>query len=177
MIDINLLPVKNVVTQKEKNLRANLTRALVLISGGLLIISLIILGAKVFVRIQLDGQTAKRDQLLAEFNKQGQMAQDVRTLKNKIAGIKIVKDSRTNFATMAGALRDATYGTTLKEAAINSDRNITFTASVDSLESLGSFINRMTVPDNNHFAKTVLRGLTRNSGESYVFGINTQYEH
>ncbi len=66
MIDINLLPVKNVLTQKEKNLRANLTRAFILISGGLLIISLIILGAKFFVRLQLDNQTTKRDQLLVD---------------------------------------------------------------------------------------------------------------
>lgn len=175
MIDINLLPVKNVLTQKEKNLRANLTRAFILISGGLLIISLIILGAKFFVRLQLDNQTTKRDQLLVEFKKQGQMAQDVRTLKNKIAGIKIIKGSRTNFATIAGALRDTTQGTTLKEASIDSDRNITVTASVDSLEALGSFINKMTVPDNNPFAKTVMRGLTRNSGRSYGFGMNTQY--
>ena len=114
MIDINLLPPQNVLSVKEKNIRNQLTMIFAGVSVFLVLVSGIIFAFKFFNDYQLSEKTKKRDQLLADFKSQGEIAMQLRTLKDKAAGIKIIQDTRTDFAIITTKLQGISVGTNLK---------------------------------------------------------------
>lgn len=175
MIDINLLPPQNLLSQKEKNLRSLLMKIL----GGatilLVLVSGIIFGAKFYFDYQLTQQTQKRDQLAADFKSEAPIASKVRTLKDKVSGIKIIQDSQTNFASIVGRLRDVTADTRLKNFIVDSDGRINLSASTDDIPRLDSFIQGITSEINNPFGQTLLSGLRRDPGGGFSYSVNTKY--
>lgn len=173
MIDINLLPPAQVLSRQEKSLRGQIMRVFIITGVITVLATAAIIGARIFFQVQLNSQTNRKNQLLAEFNSQIKTAQELQTVKYKATGIKIIQTSRTDFATMAASLNLALSGVIPKNILMDSDGNITINASAADLTTLGNFIN--TISNNNPpFTKVVLSGLVLNAG-SYDFNLGTQY--
>lgn len=175
MIDINLLPPQNILSQKERSLRTILIKIL---SGLTIIVVLssgIIFAVKIYYDDQVVKQTQKRDQLTASFKEEAATASKVRTLKDKISGVKIIQDSQTNFAVIVKKIQEVAQDTSLKSFTVDSDGRILLSASTDNITSLDNFISNITFDANNPFSKTTMSGLRRDPGGGYSYSINTQY--
>lgn len=175
MIDINLLPPAIVLTQKEKAFRGQLLLLLIGLTILVGVVSFALFGGRFFFDSQLSSQQQRKNQLLNEFSIQEDTAKDLRTLKDKVMGVKIIQDSRTNFASMAATLGEVTTGTTLKSFIIDSDGRIRFLGMAGDLQILDSFTKKISAEDNNPFSKTVMSGLRREPGGEYSYTMEMQF--
>lgn len=175
MIDINLLPQKNLLSVNENKFKNLSVKVVIVISLALTVVSGIIFGFKIFTDNQLSSQVNKRDLLFSQFQSQSETAKQFRTLKNKVAGIKIIQDSRTNFAAITKKIRDTSSGTNLRSFEIDSDGKISLSAEVNSITDLDNFINRISLEKDNTFDKSILSGLTRKPNGGFTYSVTAQY--
>lgn len=172
MIDVNLLPSQNVLSQKERDLRRKLKIGLTIASTVtifLLIISLVIDG---FLSLRFNQQKQKSQELLTQFQGQMSVALNLRKLKDKISGIKTIQKGQIDFAGITGAVAPLfNSGVTLKTLSIDKDKNINLTAVADSLASLEVFIPTLKTP----FEKIILSGLRLGKDNSFDFSLSMTY--
>lgn len=172
MIDVNLLPSQNVLSQKEKDLRRKLKIGLIISSSLLAVVVLFLIIFDGFLSLRFNQQKQKSQELLTQFQGQMSVALDLRRLKDKISGIKTAQKGQVDFAGITGEIAPLfNSGVTLKTLSIDKDKNINLTAVADSLASLEVFIPTLKTP----FEKIVLSGLRLAKNNSFDFSLSMTY--
>ncbi|MBI3559108.1 hypothetical protein HY085_01815 [Candidatus Gottesmanbacteria bacterium] len=172
MIDVNLLPSQNVLSQKEKDLRRKLKIGLIISSALAVVVVLFLMIFDGFLSLRLGQQKQKQQELLAQFQKEMPAALDLRKLKDKISGIKTAQKGQIDFAGIAGEVAPLfNSGVILKTLSIDKDKNINLTAAADSLTSLEVFIPTLKTP----FEKIVLSGLRLGKNNNFDFSLSMTY--
>lgn len=173
MIDINLLPKANVLSQKEKNLRQKIKIGLIISSSVAAFILIFLLIINGILAVRLNQQEQKREDLMSQFAAQSQTAADLRKLKDKIFGIKTVRGGQTDFATMAASVSALlTPGINLKAMSLDKTGKVNLTATAADLASLQVFLPGIKAP----FNKIILSGLRLTKNNSLDFSLEMTYE-
>lgn len=167
MINVNLLPSQNVLSQKEKDLRRKLKIGLTISSSLLAVVVLFLIIFDGFLSLRLNQQKQKSQEFLTQFQGQMSVALDLRKLKDKISGIKTVQAGQTDFTTMAASVSALlTSGINLKTMSLDKNGKVNLTASAEDLASLQVFLPAI---------KGTLSGLRLTKNNSFEFSLEMTY--
>lgn len=173
MIDINLLPKANVLSQKEKNLRQKIKIGLIISSSITVLILIFLLITNGILAVRLNQQKQKREDLMSQFAVQSQTANSLRKLKDKISGIKTVRFGQTDFAAQAASVSALlTPGINFKAMSLDKAGKVNLTATAADLASLQVFLPAIKAP----FNKIILSGLRLTKNNSLDFSLEMTYE-
>ncbi len=177
MIDINLLPVKSILSQKDRLARGYLVKAAI----GLGIISVLTVGFLTLLEAYFSsaGRTmaAKKAGLMAEFKQQEQTAINLRLVKDKLMGIAAIKRSETQFSPIIMDLISlAGSDFRLTKAFIASDRQVTLSGITANVTAMEMIINRLTAArEEKKYRDITISGL-RETPSELSFSISLKYE-
>ncbi|MCL4397488.1 hypothetical protein M1403_00415 [Patescibacteria group bacterium] len=179
MIDINLLPPQNVLSQKEKILRSQLTVAAII--GG--VVTALVLGSLALINAyysaRLSAVAARRTSLTAQFNAVQKTALDLRLIKDKIAGINSIKTSQTQFPPILDDLTALfSGGFQLTQLSVDQTQKTSFAGITAGPESFNTLLGRIIAGrDANKYGQIELSGLRENKDKTLSFSIQMLYEN
>ena len=177
MIEINLLPPKNLLSRKEQEIRQKLlagaiiSSALCLLFGGALFV------AGVGLSRQADSLENRKQQLTASYESLKETAQDIRVLQGKIAGIKKIKALRLDYASEITALSSFLKGTTtIKGLTLSPPDAVSVSASSPDATSLNKFFDKVSGKEGKVPLKdVVITGLSLNNKSVFVYDVAGRY--
>lgn len=179
MIEVNLLPLKNVLSQQEKQIRQNLTFFATVIGILVLICAVISFSTNTFLEFQNSQQQKSRDNLLTELkNNDYEAAFALRTIENKISGIKEIKKMQTDFGKMTGDILNMILpNAQVTSFSLDTTGAVELTAVSSSLQNFGKFMDKVTSPTNAPlpFKEISISGIRQN-GNSINFALGMKYE-
>lgn len=159
MIDINLLPVKNELTQSERSRRRWWLVALAGVSFLFVIALGLIIGIWQGEKNQIASLDTEKSKLMAQFDQNQENAKDVLILKNKVETISQIQKAQFNFMAEIVDL----------ENIFNSSGNFRSL----NLNTNGSVILEIDVTDTNTLA-TLLAALVRSPDSEILSGTSVQ---
>lgn len=177
MIDINLLPPQNVLTQNEKKLRSQLTIVAIALSA---VFVLLVVGAFItesVVAARLVSGKQKQVALEAQFQSQAELASKMKTVKDKVVGLKTIRESRTDFAGIMASV-EATLRPDIKLLTIQIDNggHIIMSLSAPNTNSFDQLVTRFSVNNASMsaFNKALISGLSQTKAGWFNFGLEMQ---
>ncbi len=178
MIGVNLLPLQNVLSQKEKQLRHNLVflvsalGVLIIICQGLLFL------ANTLVEARSTSAQKQQKALMANLNANYETAMDLRIITAKISGIAQIRKNQTDFGKMTGDILNLLLpNASLKSFSQDTTGNVALTAVSPSISAFGAFMDRLTATSNTPlpFKEITISGI-KEEGNSINFALTMKYE-
>lgn len=179
MIDINLLPAQNVLTQKEKYVRKVLT-IIVIVSGSVLLLAVVtlILVSSSFGS-KLRSVEDKRSNLLANFNSQSELTRNLQTIRDKLSGAQTIYSGKKEMDRVIEDLL-ALFNPDIIVTQVNmeQDGKIDFTGSAPNLEAFNLFMDRLDEGKaSKKFDAVVMRGLREKDDMTLSFSVSMVYTY
>lgn len=178
MIEINLLPTQDALSQKEKTFRRWLFLA-VLSCSAILVLDWG--GFFLFQRLlkrQVEQLSSYESSLVSQLEQFSTVALDLRAVEEKVSGIVAVRGQRLDMATRVTGIRGLlTEGITLVSLEVGADKTLSFSAKARDGPSLGKFISQVMQSQNGfRLSKVILSGLRSDVNGGYSFQLSGSYE-
>lgn len=178
MIDINLLPSKDLLTAAERLWRLRLIQAAVALGTVVIVGLIIVLGLGQAAHSRAANLSRQRETLLVSFNNDTAKLEMLLALKDKIAGIKRVKAVRPNLSAAItieqGLLVDGVATTKL---AVDSNGAMGFDVTVRDVNALSSYLNKLASGDSQGFFKRLtIRDVKLGRDSGFSFSIATDFD-
>ncbi len=179
MTEINLLPLQNVLSQKERQIRKNLI-FITIVSVVLIIFSqVLLLVTNTIIGVQSSLYQKQRDELLSNLNANDyEAAIDLRIINAKILGIRQIRTTQTNFGKMTGEILNlVSPDTVITSFSLDTTGDITLEAVSSNLAIFGAFIDKITSAPSTTipFSKITISGI-KEEGNSINFTLAMKYE-
>lgn len=177
MIEVNLLPPQNVLSQKEKVLRWYLILAAV--GGGaalMLVLFLIFLGHGFFT-IRANLLSRQRASLTAELQNELDTVATLQVINDKVSGLKTIRAGRTDFVSILQHLSDlVALGAKIKSVSLGTGGTVQFGATVaDSAVLKTVLANLSQTGADNYFSDTVVSGLREDQDKNLSFSVTAKF--
>lgn len=178
MIDINLLPPQNALSQKEKKVRFYLTVGVTFFSALAAFVIVALNSVYGYVYLTQKNLSDRKAALVTQFESQNQKAADMRQIKDKLAGINSIRKSETRFEPIVTNLISLfSSDVNVSRFAINRDRTISFTAEADEINGYDALITRLTTGrDSKKYSRIVIQGLREDIRRALTFSVELIYE-
>lgn len=176
MIEVNLLPPANVLSQKETVWR----RRIVFVVGVVLLLVfldlVIFLGTRELLKRQISGLLVKRASLLSQSEQFATTALQLRTVEEKTAGVEVVKRQRVDMAAMISDVRELLGSSVLLlNLNVTSSGGVSADAKADNLAALAEFVSRVSDNSKSHLTNVLLKSLRQDSSGSFSFQVTAAY--
>lgn len=177
MIEINLLPPQNVLSQREKALRRYLLTAL---AAGLIGVFLcgfgIFLGRSFFV-IRAEVLSQQRADLETQIANEIETLQLLHTIHAKLEGIRAIKKSQVNFTVILKRfLEIEELGARIGAISLGPGRAVRFSVRTVNVDALKKVLNNLSVSSESHyFSKTEISNLQEEIDGTFSFVVNAVY--
>ncbi len=176
MIDINLLPSQEVISQKESELRDKFFLALWLCSLVLVVdLVLFFLISRVY-KSRVSTLLAQRKNLTLQSEQLFQVALDLRTVQEKVNGYVLASASRRDFVPIISEITSL-LGSQVELSEMNLNASsVKFVAKAADAKALNGMITRIVNPGGNPRLKNiVLANLRFDPSGSFDFQISADY--
>jgi hypothetical protein len=177
MIDINLLPPQNVLTQNEKKLRSRLVVMTIALSIVFVLITVGAFIAQSVVGAKLTAEKQKQVALEAQFQSQAELVAKIKTVKDKALGLRTIRDSRTDFAGIMASIEAALKpDVRLSSLLIDNKGHVILSLTTPNVDGLDQLIARFSrdAASTSAFNKALITGLSRSAAGGFNFGLEMQ---
>ncbi|MBI3887454.1 hypothetical protein HY310_00105 [Candidatus Microgenomates bacterium] len=176
MININLLPPLNVLTQREIQLRKDLTLYIGSIGIVILIFLVFLTVSNGIIGYQNYSMNKKKNDLLVILKSHNDAAVYLRTVQDKIKGIKLIRQKRVDFGKMTGDLIDLTTpNAKINSFSVNSTGECYLSLSSPSLITFSSFIDKITSEQTQVPFKSITLSGVRERGPNLEYSLLLKY--
>lgn len=157
MIDINLLPSRDLLTVVERAWQRRLIQATVALGAVVAVSLVIVLGLGQAAQRQVSTLSAQREELLTNFNSDTSKLEMLLGLKDKIAGIKRVRAVRPDLSSAIAIQQGLLVsGVATTRLSVSSSGAMDFGVTVSDVKALSDFLNKLESDETRSF----FRGLT-----------------
>lgn len=172
MIDINLLPPRDLTFEKENELRSRLIWIALVSGGAILALFLVIFFLGVFATSQVANLEGQRSKLLSNFEADVPKLEMLLSLSDKIKGIKKVRTIRPNLSLAITKLQALSVeGISMSRFSISSSGSLNIDAAARDGTALSSYLaNLESKNSRDFFVDLTISGLqsTRDGGFQFV---------
>ncbi|MBI4099754.1 hypothetical protein HY440_01985 [Candidatus Microgenomates bacterium] len=176
MIEINLLPPRNVLSRREASIRAKMVGFLTVATVILLLDLGIFFGVSKILTRQVSGQVATRSSLLAEAESLSPIADSLRTVENKAVGIAAILATRPNMAAAVTEIDSLSLpNLEIGNFQIGNTGAFSFSARAGDAASLGSFIDKISSEVSAGRLTGVTMQALHQDGAGFSFNISASY--
>lgn len=178
MIEVNLLPPQNILSQQEKIFRQKIIYFVSIFVSFVIITQVILFLANTLLNSQISNQNQKKADLLTILKTDNYAAAtNLRTLNAKMIGIKEIRRTQTDFGKMAGDMLSVTgQNSVVKAFAMDTTGQVTLTAVSPNLTAFGSFMDNLTATHLTPipFTKVIISGI-KETGSSIYYTLDMKY--
>ncbi len=177
MIEINLLPLQSVVSQKESEFRDKFFLALWICSLVLAVDLVIFFLIQQVYKRQVTSLVARRTDLTLRSEQLSSMALDLRTVEEKAHGFTIVSSLRQDFVAIIAEVRSL-IGNQAEMSDLRIDSSsITFVAKASDMQALNEFITRVVEANTtSRLQSIVLSNLRLDPSSNFGFQVTATYK-
>ncbi|MCL4390549.1 MAG: hypothetical protein M1484_03255 [Patescibacteria group bacterium] len=179
MIEINLLPPKNLLSKKEAALRRRLVTGAISVSIIFLVTLASLLVIESYWDRRLTDISVQKQQLAAQFSADAAKAAQLVKLKNKLMGIRMVQTTRPDITAILKKLTDfrsiggVTYA--LEEVSVNG--NVSIKVNCQDQSAFNAYVDQITSPTTAKFFNNVtLTAMTLNADGTFNFDLTGQFD-
>lgn len=175
MIEVNLLPPANVLSQKEVVWRRRLLLVVGVVVAFVFLDLAISLGARELLRRQISTLLTRRVDLLSRSEQFATTALQLRTVEEKATGAEVVKKQRADMASMISDVR-VLLGTSvlLLNLNVTAAGGVSADAKASDLTALAEFVSR--VSDNkSRLTNVLLKSLRQDTNGGFSFQVSATY--
>jgi hypothetical protein len=177
MIEVNLLPPQNILSQKEKQLRRYL---LVMVFGGgaVMVLALfLIFSGHGFFTVRAGILSRQRADLETKVKNETEIVRVLQAVNDKLTGVKIIRDGQTDFAAMLTRLTEIeNLGAKVRGVSFGSGDVVEFSVSVPTQAVLKTAFDNLTQKTaHQYFSDIIISGLQENDDRSLSFSVTAKY--
>ena len=144
MIDINLLPVRNVLTQKEKKLRSHLIIIAGIVGAVLSVVFVTLFITNQYLFVKRNSLKTKKADLQATFEANSSTIINLGIVRDKLTGIKLVNGRQVDMPEIISKLLNLiSIGTEVKTLQVEESGKVDIVASSPKIEQFTELISKI----------------------------------
>lgn len=176
MIEVNLLPPANILSQKETVWRRRLIFGVGVVMLAVILDLTVFFGARALLRRQIAGLLAKRADLLTRSEQFATTALQLRTVEEKAAGVAVVRLQRVDMAAMISDVRVLLGSSvSLLNLSVTASGDVSADAKANDLTALAEFVSRVSGETKSHLTNVLLKSLRQDTNGGFSFQLSATY--
>lgn len=178
MIDVNLLPPKDLISSQSKKVQSRLTNLSLVSIVLVLAVTGVVMGLEIYLTRAQDSLKFNQEVLTKRYGEKAKTAYQIQTIKHKVAGLLEARASALDFPKLLASVNSLlTDGMSVESLSLQSNGETQLSVAANGLFAINSFLNNFSQTDQPIFlSDVVLGGLRQLGGGGFNLQVSGKFD-